>query len=955
MHNAQAPAPTYIVFHPSDAALASRLRRWLRRFRVPRKLVGRPTATGAVPARLEPLLYPRTRSAGTASSPSIDLGPLKTAESLIVICSRESARCPVVNNLILAFKQSGHGDRTLCLIASGEPNASDRAETSSDECFAPALRYRIGTDGNLSAERAEPIAADMRPGKDGRRDAWLKIAAGVAGVGFDELKQRELTRRRRVIAVFAGIAAGVMVAAASLSIVALFKQRAAALQREAALASRQSAEAARHKAERALSAAEARRSAARAILDGQCNSLLAVNARQTGVTSIMGLRVRAADMLTILAEVPMRPTDPSPPFGKAATLMAVARSSSELREHSTAIKALENADAILMAHASDAPGDDSPWALMGAELRLQQAETHLAKGDLAEADASLARYRELAPTGGMMDSAIGLRASLVAADLELNRGNLDDASRLYRAMLETASADATSRDLMARVHEGLARVAMRGGDLSAASECLRRAAEAGDARRGSLHDLYADVAKKSAAAGDAPRAIGLLEESVALARQPSGELPVRLVPQLLSLAELLRARDDSQSRQCRHEAMATCTTHLLRLWDPDTMEHWLPSFKRQMDEGLDVMMSSFLPALQAIAGAGRLEPESLPLLESSLQVVQRLPEYLDAVVARVKESAKDSPDYKTVVADLARGRAIAGKIKSTLEPQVLQCFTHIDDMPPPPAPTERPDPPGTVTNSIGMRLVPIAAGEFRMGSPGDEPDAATAEEHPHVVLISRPFLIGMHEVTQAQFSRVMDRNPSQFRGDALPVEHLSWHDATAFCIALGDMPEERAAGRRYRLPTEAEWEYCCRAGTTTAFNTGSHLAFRQARFAVSPRGRPKPTAPIGTYPPNAWGLHDMHGNVWEWTGDWFSATYYKSSPRMIDPTGPATGTHHVLRGGSASVLAHECRSAARGEAPADTPDDSGGSSRYALYGDFGLRVVCDIGLSKAVATPEHAP
>lgn len=261
-----------------------------------------------------------------------------------------------------------------------------------------------------------------------------------------------------------------------------------------------------------------------------------------------------------------------------------------------------------------------------------------------------------------------------------------------------------------------------------------------------------------------------------------------------------------------------------------------------------------------------------------------------------------------------------------------------DDDPPPVPLGPFADPPGTTTNSIGMKLVPIPAGEFLMGSSEDCPLGDSDEEFQHRVRITKPFMLGMHQVPQAQYQEVTGENPSFFEGPDLPVEHLSWKQAQRFCELLSSRPVEVQAGRRYRLPTEAEWEYACRAGTTTPFNTGDSIESYEARFASTSRSSPKQTAPVGTYPPNAWGLFDMHGNVWEWTSDWFSADYFRESP-VDDPQGPATGTHHTLRGGSASVESHECRSTIRGEAnPTDGPNaDRAG---YAFLGDFGLRVVC---------------
>lgn len=251
------------------------------------------------------------------------------------------------------------------------------------------------------------------------------------------------------------------------------------------------------------------------------------------------------------------------------------------------------------------------------------------------------------------------------------------------------------------------------------------------------------------------------------------------------------------------------------------------------------------------------------------------------------------------------------------------------------------DPPGTIVNSLGMKFVPISPGVFVMGAGDDDPHGDPDEEESHRVQLTHGFYLGMHQVTQQQYERVTGANPSVFRGDALPVEHLSWKDAKTFCDLLSALPEEKRAGRGYRLPTEAEWEYACRAGTTTAFNTGETLDRKAARFSKREMWSPQQTVPVGSYPPNAWGLFDMHGNVWEWTDDWFASDYYKSSP-MADPTGPKNGTHHTLRGGSASVMAHECRSAIRGEASkADGPTLSP-DSRFEKIGDFGCRVVCEV-------------
>ena len=215
--------------------------------------------------------------------------------------------------------------------------------------------------------------------------------------------------------------------------------------------------------------------------------------------------------------------------------------------------------------------------------------------------------------------------------------------------------------------------------------------------------------------------------------------------------------------------------------------------------------------------------------------------------------------------------------------------------------------PPTLINSIGMDLALIRPGWFWMGSPGNEANRYADEDPRHRVEITRPFYLGVYQVTQAQYECVMGTNPSNFtaRGQgaeqvkgldtsSFPVDSVSWYDAVAFCTAMSNLPEEKAAGRSYRLPTEAEWEYACRAGaaSTVPYHFGPTLSSRQANFdgsrpyAGGRRGRNlRRTCAVGSYPPNAFGLHDMHGNVWEWCHDWFDVDYYAVSPAQ-NPPGP---------------------------------------------------------------------
>jgi len=221
------------------------------------------------------------------------------------------------------------------------------------------------------------------------------------------------------------------------------------------------------------------------------------------------------------------------------------------------------------------------------------------------------------------------------------------------------------------------------------------------------------------------------------------------------------------------------------------------------------------------------------------------------------------------------------------------------------------DTPVEVQNANGMALVLIPPGKFAMGSPEGEAAAQRSEMPQHEVEITKPIFFGITEVTQAQYERVMKNNPSKFRqveGDPdAPVEHVTWEEAQAFCEELSKLPEEVVAGRVYRLPTEAEWEYACRAGTKSATFHDQKPLKDFAWQKENAEGRPHAVKQLQ---PNPWGLYDMTGNVWEWCHDRFDDQYYMQGGGK-DPTGPATGAIRVMRGGSWGGNDKTCRSAYR--------------------------------------------
>jgi formylglycine-generating enzyme required for sulfatase activity len=233
-----------------------------------------------------------------------------------------------------------------------------------------------------------------------------------------------------------------------------------------------------------------------------------------------------------------------------------------------------------------------------------------------------------------------------------------------------------------------------------------------------------------------------------------------------------------------------------------------------------------------------------------------------------------------------------------------------------------------ITNSLGMKLAWVPPGKFLMGSPENEPDRQDNERQ-HEVEVTRGFYLGVCPVTQEEYAKLTKATPSSFCSSGngkdkvagmdtkrFPVEQVSWRDALEFCRRLSE-----AEGKNYDLPTEAEWEYACRGGKSTAFSFGASLSSRNANFNQS-LGR---TCAVGSYPANAFGLFDMHGNVWEWCKDCYEKEYYDKSP-SIDPE-CTSGANRVLRGGSWVYVSTGCRCACRGSG---TPEG--------CYG-FGFRLV----------------
>ena len=226
-------------------------------------------------------------------------------------------------------------------------------------------------------------------------------------------------------------------------------------------------------------------------------------------------------------------------------------------------------------------------------------------------------------------------------------------------------------------------------------------------------------------------------------------------------------------------------------------------------------------------------------------------------------------------------------------------------------PTKAGDP---VVNSIGMHFVPIPAGTFTRGQ----------GQSAHKVTLTQSFHLGQYEVTQEQYKQVMGSNPSGFKEATRPVETVNWNEAVEFCRKLSAMPQEKSAGFVYRLPTDAEWEYASRAGTTTGFSFGD-ASDEMGNYGWLTSNSQETTHPVGQKKPNPWGLYDMYGNVWEWCLDWDGR---RSSGSSVDPTGPASGSLRVFRGGGWKSSPRNCR-----------PDNRGKLAEVYRGNNLGFRVI----------------
>jgi formylglycine-generating enzyme required for sulfatase activity len=398
------------------------------------------------------------------------------------------------------------------------------------------------------------------------------------------------------------------------------------------------------------------------------------------------------------------------------------------------------------------------------------------------------------------------------------------------------------------------------------------------------------LAEVQATAGDTDAAGMTLRQAVAVATAIKSENKAALLARLENLAPQQKAEKQIAAIQARLDANpkdAASRKELVRLYLVE-MDNPAEAAKF-LDETLDEATRKYVPAAaRPVEAAPEAACTELGDWYKGLADQAATPASKGAMLRRAQAYYQRFLELHTAT-DLGRTAATL-----TLK-RIEEALAKLGPAPEPKSSA------ATLTldlgNGVTMKLVLIRAGKFTMGSPDSEEGRKADEGPQHEVTISKHFYMGMTEVTQAQFEAVMGTNPSQFKGPTNPVDSISWDEAAEFCRKLSEKTRKPV-----RLPTGAEWEYACRAGSKTRFSFGDSdsVLGDYAWFASNSGGK---TNPVGQRKPNAWGLYDMHGNVAEWCADWYGPY---SSEASVDPQGPASGGSRVVRGGAWCDVGSRC-------------------------------------------------
>jgi tetratricopeptide (TPR) repeat protein len=533
----------FISYSHRDTRWANWLHKSIESYRPPRKLVGTKTARGEVPKRLTPLFRDREELATATDLGAEIRAALERSGCQIVICSPQAAKSKWVNEEILAFKRLGREDRIFCLIIGGEPNATDLPGREDEECFPVALRFKLGADGEISSERTEPIAADVRPGKDSRQNAKLKLIAGLIGADFDALRRREQSRRNRRLAIFSTAATIGMAMTSGLAVYARFEQRAAERQQA-----------------RAETEAETARQTTAFLVD-----LFKISdpseARGNTVTAREMLDKGAARIDKELVNQPGIRATLMDTLGTVYTGLGLYRQARPLLEGAIATRSnIDGQDrfptSISIKHMGDVLQYESEYD--AAEKQYRDA---IAIQSAAPKDAQ--------HQGELANSLYGLGATLA------RKGSYADAERYLRQALELQRSlygDATGDT--ARTYKDISRVMAQAGDLNGAIPVMRHALDLQRKLRGAephpdLAEAINDLGMLLEQHGDYDEAEALLRESVTQYRRLLGDKHPYIAVALVNVALVQQDKGDSAGAEATYREALAMDRELLGDVNPD--------------------------------------------------------------------------------------------------------------------------------------------------------------------------------------------------------------------------------------------------------------------------------------------------------------------------------------------------------------------------------------------------
>ena len=688
----------FLSYSHRDAKWGAWLHKALESYRPPKQLIGTITARGPVPKRVAPIFRDREELASANDLGTVINEALRQSTCQIVICSPSAARSKWVNEEILAFKRLGREDRIFCLIVAGEPNASDDPAHADEECFPPALRYRLGADGELSSVRGEPIAADARPGKDGRNNAKLKLIAGLLGVGFDGLRQRELRRRQRqLFAIASGAIAG-MVLTSGLAAAALIAR--ATAQRQTVIAKRE-AETARQTTAflvdlfRISDPSEARGNSltAREVLDKGAARVESQLAKQPAVQATLldtlgtvymglGLYTQAKPLLETAA-TKRRAFGPAENPALAVTLSHVGDLLTLRAEYPDAESAYREAIALQRA-LSPEQRDDAALARslfgLGAELD--------ARGSSAEAERSLqdalALQRRVYP-GANEDTA---RTLQTLADT-INERSLNEALPLMQsavAMQRTLWGTQPYPDYADALND-LGLLLRYKGDYNGSEQLLR---ESMAMLRRLLGDKHPEIAKSLhnlalvlELKGDLEGANSAFRQALAMQRELLGNVHPDVAITLNNLSWVINAQGDTARAVDTARESLDIYRKLFTGDNPDVARVMTVLGYLLTDRGDYSSAETYLQ--EGLAMRRRLFGNSHPEIASSLLYVAILQvathKYPAALVsarssADMYTAALSASNWKTAIAQAVSGAALAGMGKyAEAEERLLQAYT----------------------------------------------------------------------------------------------------------------------------------------------------------------------------------------------------------------------------------------------------------------------------------------